>query len=251
MSEVPAGDPAEDYLDRLLLTLGGSPRQVRHMLAEVESHLQDAVAEGMAAGLTALQAKEAAVARMGPAHGTTGAGAAMSRPSAALIRRTALVAVGVSGAISWLMAIVGGETFLTAPFPPGSYTRADCARWLAGDPATRSCVRAMIDDHTGEIVLQSFALGILGLLVLGAYWWMRRRWRDRGTLTALPAGTTEVAGVLLAALVTVVMTGTGLGTEMIQRGVGAGHPLSLAIAALAAAIFFAIRLRRTIRLRGT
>jgi hypothetical protein len=43
------GEPVEDYLDQLLLTLGGSPRQVRHTLAEVEEHLRDVVAEGTAA----------------------------------------------------------------------------------------------------------------------------------------------------------------------------------------------------------
>ena len=44
-------DLIEDYLDRLLVSLSGSPRQVRHSLAEVEAHLRDAVAEGVAAGL--------------------------------------------------------------------------------------------------------------------------------------------------------------------------------------------------------
>ena len=44
------GDAVEDYLDRLLVALNGSPRQVRHNLAEVEAHLHDAVAEGMGAG---------------------------------------------------------------------------------------------------------------------------------------------------------------------------------------------------------
>lgn len=32
-ADTPA-DPVEDYLDRLLVTLSGSPRQVRHTLAE-------------------------------------------------------------------------------------------------------------------------------------------------------------------------------------------------------------------------
>jgi hypothetical protein len=38
-ADAPA-DAVEDYLDRLLTTLSGSPRQVRHTLAEVEAHLQ-------------------------------------------------------------------------------------------------------------------------------------------------------------------------------------------------------------------
>jgi hypothetical protein len=37
----------ERYLDELLVQLRGSPRIVRRVLAEAESHLQDAVAAGM------------------------------------------------------------------------------------------------------------------------------------------------------------------------------------------------------------
>ena len=60
------GDAIEDYLDRLLVTLSGSPRQVRYTLAEVEAHLRDAVDEGIAAGLTEPEAQAQAVQRMGP-----------------------------------------------------------------------------------------------------------------------------------------------------------------------------------------
>jgi hypothetical protein len=37
--------------------------------------------------------------------------------------------------VARVLLAVKGAAFLTAPFPPGSYTRADCARWLAGDRA--------------------------------------------------------------------------------------------------------------------
>ena len=39
-----SGEPVQEYLDKLLLTLTGSPRYIRCTLAEVEAHLQDAVA---------------------------------------------------------------------------------------------------------------------------------------------------------------------------------------------------------------
>ena len=108
---VPTDDqPVESYLDRLLLTLGGSPRQVRHTLAEIEAHLHDVVAEEMAAGKSRPDAEAAAVARIGSMSDVTGRRAAFSRPTAALLRRTALagsliggvglVAVGVAGAIA-------------------------------------------------------------------------------------------------------------------------------------------------------
>src|SRR5262249_48668566 len=131
----------------------------------------------------------------------------------------------------------------------GSYTRADCARWLAGDPATHNCATAMIADHLGDIALQSYTAGIAGLLALTAYWIMRRRWHDRGTLTALPVGSAEAVGGLSAVLVAVGAVGTGIDPEVVQRGRGAGQQFSLAAAALGAAMFFAIRLYGAVRAR--
>ena len=66
------GDAVEDFLDRLLVSLSGSPRRVRHTLSEVEAHLRDAVDEGVAAGLSEPEAQEWAVERMGPVHTVTG-----------------------------------------------------------------------------------------------------------------------------------------------------------------------------------
>jgi hypothetical protein len=100
----------------------------------------------------------------------------------------------------------------------------------------------MIYDHVGDIVLQRFTGGVLGLLALAAYWFLRRRWHDRGTLTALPVGSAEAAGCLLAVLVALGGMGMAINTEMVQRAQGAGQLFSIGAAALGAAIFFAIRL---------
>ena len=259
--EVPAGpQPVEEYLDRLLLTLSGSPREVRHMLAEVEAHLDDAVAEEMTTGKARADAEAAAVARMGAIQEVAGHPVGFSRPTAALLRRTALagsliggvalIAVGVSGAVAWALAGVRGGTFLIAPFPPGSYSSADCAHWLASDPGAHSCIAAMTADHVGEVILYSFAGGVLGLLVLGAHWWMRRRWQDRGTLTALPIGSAEAVGAILALLVAVATLGRGVNMALAQHGQGAGQMFALAAGGLAAAVFFAVRLYRLARPRA-
>jgi hypothetical protein len=253
--DLPAGpEPVEDYLDKLLLTLSGPPRLVRRTLAEVEAHLHDVVAEEMATGKSLVEAEQAAVARMGGPSQITGHPLQFGRPAAALMRRTALagsliggialVAVGISGAIGWGLAVLRGGTFLVAPFPAGSYTPADCARWLAGDPSTHSCIAAMTSDHVGEVILNSFAAGVLGVIALSAYVWMRRRWQDRGTLTALPVGSAEAVGAILAMIVAVGTAGRGLNLEMVQHGLGAGYMFSLTIGALAAATFFIVRLAR-------
>ncbi|HEY6278295.1 MAG TPA: permease prefix domain 1-containing protein [Streptosporangiaceae bacterium] len=252
-----ADEPVQEYLDKLLLTLTGSPRHIRYTLAEVEAHLQDAVAEGLTAGLSDAEAQAAAVRRIGPPSAVTGHTAQFAQPIAALLRRAVLagsliggvglVAIGVAGAISWALAGLAGGLFVIARFPPGSYSQADCARWLAGDPGTRNCVTAMTADHIGDIVLWSTAAGVLGLLALLAFGVLQRRWRDHGTLTALPAGSAEAVGVILAGLVMVATLGMALNSITATRGAGAGQPFSLATAALAAAVYFAVRLRRTAR----
>jgi hypothetical protein len=255
-----ASEPVEDYLDRLLLSLSGSPRYVRNTLAEIEAHLHDAVAEELAAGRTQQAAEQAAVARIGAVHAVTGRTAMFSRPSVALVRRAALagsliggvalVAYAVSAAISWALASVRGGEFVTAPFPPGSYTAADCARWLAGDPATHNCTAAMTSDHIGDIVLQGFAAGFLGLMALLAFWIMRQRWQDRGTLIALPVGSAEAVGTILALLVAAAAARAAFHLETAERGIGAGQPIAIAIAALCAAVFFGLRLLRGMRAAG-
>lgn len=251
----PAGsEPVEEYLDELLLTLSGPPRQVRRTLAEVEAHLHDAVAEEMAVGRSEAEAEQAAVARIGAISQISCHPLQFARPAAALARRTALagsliggialVAVGISGIVGWALAELHGGTFLVAPFPQGSYTSADCARWLDGDPSTHSCITAMTADHVGEVILNSFAAGVLGVLVLSAYGWMRRRWQDRGTLTALPVGSAEAVGAILALIVAVGTAGRGVNMYLVQHGQGAGEMFSLAIGAVAAAMFFIVRLGR-------
>jgi hypothetical protein len=257
------GDLIEDYLDRLLISLSGSPRQVRHTLAEVEAHLGDAVAEGIAAGLPEETAQVQALERIGPVHAVTGRPAVLARPSAARLRRLTLtaalvggagfVAVGGAGLVGRLLQALKGNLFMTTPFPPGTYTRADCARWLAGDPGTRSCVTAMLADHAFDYLLQATACGLLGLLGLAAYVILRQRWTDRATATALPAGTAEGLGAILAGIAAVACLGRAFDLQTVQRGVGVGEPLSLGIAAAVAAAVFGIALwhcLRMVRLRS-
>ena len=251
------GDLIEDYLDRLLVSLSGSPRQVRHTLAEVEAHLRDAVAEGVAAGLPEETAQSQALERIGPVHAVTGRAAILTRPSAGLLRRLTLTAalvggagfaaIGGAGLVGRLLQAVKGNLFMMAPWPPGTYTQADCTRWLAGDPGTRSCVTAMLADHAFDYLLEATACGLLGLTGLAAYVFLRHRWRDRATMTALPAGTAESVGAILASIAAVFFFGQVADIELVQHGIGAGQPLSLAIAATGAAVAFTLALRHCLR----
>src|SRR5262249_16285041 len=72
-----------------------------------------------------------------------------------------------AGLVARALLAVKGDAYLTAPWPQASYTRADCARWLAGDPGTHSCVAAMLADHAGDFLLQAAAAARLGRLAFG------------------------------------------------------------------------------------
>jgi TRAP-type C4-dicarboxylate transport system permease small subunit len=109
----------------------------------------------------------------------------------------------------------------------------------------------MTRDHVGDILLQGIAAGFFGLLALLAFWLMRQRWQDRSTLTALPVGSAEAVGAILALLVAAVGVGTAVDLETVARGLGAGQPLAIALAALCAAAFFALRLYRGVRTAGS
>jgi hypothetical protein len=105
----------------------------------------------------------------------------------------------------------------------------------------------MLADHAGDFLLQATAAGLFGLLVLAGYFALRQHWRDRATLTALPAGTAEALGTALAAVAAVACFGTAFDTELTRRGIGAGEPWSLAVAAAVAAVVFAVALGRARR----
>jgi hypothetical protein len=248
----PTGDLIEEYLDRLLVSLTGSPRQIRHTLAEVETHLRDAEAEGIAAGVPKQAAQAQALERIGPVPAAARSPVIRAWPAAALARRlvltaaligsAGLIAIGGATLVGRLLLAARGNLFMTAPWPPGSYTRVDCARWLAGDPGTGSCVTAMLADHAGDFLLETAAAGLLGLIAGAGYLVLRSRWRDPATLAALPVGTAEILGAVLAGAATLVLLGSVLDIETVQHGIGAGEPLSLGIAALVAAVGFGVAL---------
>src|SRR5262249_57605228 len=99
-----------------------------------------------------------------------------------------------------------------------------------GDPGTRSWATGMRPAHAFDSLLQAAACGLLGLAGLAAYLFLRSRWSDRATATALPAGTAEGLGAILTGIAAVACFGQVVDLETVQRGVGVGEPLSLGIA---------------------
>ena len=91
-------------------------------------------------------------------------------------------------------------------------------------------------------MLEATAAGALGLLLLVGYVALRSRWHDRATMTALPAGFEQALAAILAGLAAVGCFATAWNIETTQRGIGAGVPWSLGLAATGTAIVFALSL---------
>ena len=215
----------------------------------MEAHLDDAVAAGRSAGLSDAEARAAAVRDLGPVEGVA------SRPvrwwatgprrrrlvlGLLLIAGVGGVAVGVAGLLAAVVRAVGGDRLIGAPFPTGSYTADDCTRWLANYPSAHGCLSAMTQDHADDFLRNATVAGLLGLLALGAYVMLRRRWWNRAVATALPGWVEWVAGACLAGAAAVVLSGQGMDAILVTHGTGAGASLSLALAATAAAAGFAV-----------
>jgi hypothetical protein len=174
----PERDPIEDYLDEIVDRWPrGRPRQLRHLLAEVEGHLRDDEAALRAAGDA--EPAAAAVRRFGPVEQLVAAERPeLVRPllvTGLLLGGLAAVAVGLSGLIAGAIRLAAGSTALIDVQPGRVLTAADCARWLAGDPGAPNCRAAAVADWADEVVGYRVAIGVLGLFALAGYRLLRRR----------------------------------------------------------------------------
>jgi len=253
-----ADDPIEAYLDQVLVSLPGSPRQVRHTLAEIEAHLLDAAAAAQADGLDEPAARALAVRRMGPVAGIADRPSLTLRLTPALRRRVVLsalliggvggIAIGIGGVIGQVVNLRFGNNAIATPFPFGSYTSADCYRWISANPPARDCVTAMTADHARDFLISAGLCGVIGVLAIAAYTFLQRRWSSHAIATSLPRATEDIVGAVLAFLAAVVLVGQGIDAVLVTHGKGSGEPFSLAPPSLLAAAVFTIRALR--RLRG-
>jgi len=243
--------PIETYLDELVRAFAGrAPRELRGMLAEAEAHLHDDADAAIARGVPRERAEAEAVARFGPARDLAAADRRrlpVRHVLDQLVRHAVLmfgvgaVAVGLSGAVAAVIRAIGGSRALIDVAPGQVLSAGDCARWLSGDPAAHSCAAAAVGDWANEVVYYRIALGILGLLALAGYRWLRRGLRSSPMLMVV-RDTVGVAAFAGAAAVTF-----GLGIDAVVVGGGAGQWFSATPIALVLAVAFAVLLLRDLR----
>ena len=226
--------PIDDYLDELLRRTRADARTTRRLLDEASDHLHATAAALVSDGQTQEAAETEAVRRFGPA--TPIAQATARRSFLTLVLETSraalflagcgLVAVGISGLVALVMNVWAGRSFV------GGVT-------IFPGQGPGPSVQEVADD---AVVLRVIA-GLVGLLLLLGYLAWRRR-ADAPSL--LPAGLVDALGAAAFAAGTAGLT-IACADQAIQTGTpGVGFPLSGALVALPATVYFCFRAARAL-----
>lgn len=255
-------DLIEAYLDDLLAHLRGAPSEVRRMLAEAESHLRESMADllGGEGGRDDADAARTAIARFGPAADVARVwnATAHAEPLGAFVRRLAgqlvtlvgvgMVAVGVSGVVARLMAIVWGDRFVFADPPGTQYSASDCRYWLSIHPAAGTCTKAYLAEASADAVLARFVVGAVGVLILGVA--VAIRSRSGRPVVAAPPTLTSAIGAAVFAVACLGLIALALESVRRADGNGAGQWLSGAAIALPCAVGYGVAFVRSGRRMG-
>jgi len=248
----------DHYLDDLLDRLTGPGHEVRRVLAEVDDHLHETIAALVAADVEPAQAATTAVERFGsPALVARRIAAERgARWSTAALRQFVLafgllcvvgcLAIGASGLVAWGMGATAGSRFVAGD-PPGTHiSAARCAQYLDLRPHAGSCTAAALADHYGETVFYRLAVGVLGLIGLGALVVLRRRFGRRVEPRILPDSFVATVGTVLFGVAAAALAVTGTDQARHAAGRGAGANLSGALVAATVAAWFAWQFVRSL-----
>jgi hypothetical protein len=253
MSGADRGGPVEAYLDELVRAFAGRPpRSLRAVLAEAEAHLYDDVEAAVACGVPRERAEREAVARFGPAVDIAAAERERRLPtswatlrqllrSAVLLAGVGGVAVGASGLIAEIVRLAGGSRALVGVAHGRVLGGSDCARWLAAYPNAGTCRAAAVVDWADETVFYRLAVGVVGLLLLVAYRWLRHGSQPSQALSTVR----DAVGLTAFALAAVYTSAAAVNAA--DTGSGTGQWLSAAPVAAGLAGVFAVLLVRDLR----
>lgn len=248
--------PIENYLDDLFVEVRRtSPRDARSLLSEIEAHLHDAADEARRDGMSAAGAEAEAVRRLGDARLIASDDRRRGRTEvlrAAVVSAWCLgaigaIAVGVSGLLAGAMRAVGASNrFLVGGRSTAHLNPADCVRWLQGYPHARTCAEAATNDWAWETVGYRIALGVLGVMALGVFLFLRRRARAARRWSLLPAVVTDAVATTVFGVAGLWLGGLGADAVVVSSGAGAGQWLCAAPVALLVGSIFGLRLFRDV-----
>jgi hypothetical protein len=229
--------PIEDYLDELLVALQGDPRRARHLLLEAEDHLRSSTESLVAQGFDPIEAEREAVRRYGPVPDVARALRRLApedlvRPLVGLTA-VGLIAIGVSGVIADVMGRLWGPMFVSGDLTGTTYTPERCTDFVRLYPG-HECLQAAALDHWGETVQYRVVVGLLGLIALLVYRFLRRG-------TPLPGGIIPGVALTLFGFAAALLGAVSLQAAL-DNGRGLGAPLSAAIVSLVMVALCAWRL---------
>ena len=248
-------DPIERYLDELFIEVRAShPREARSLLAETEEHLRDLADAAQRNGLDATTAAQHAVDQYGDP--VIIAAADRRRVTTPLLVRVGLsgwqlgavgaIAIGLSGALAGLVHVLGASDRVLATDTPSHLSAADCARWQSLYPSATSCAQAALRDWAAETIFYRVAVGILGIIALTALALLRRRSVRARLARPLPSTVSNAIATAAFATAGIWLAGLGIDAIIVRSGDGAGGWLTAAPLALAAAVYYGLRLTHDI-----
>jgi hypothetical protein len=159
-----------------------------------------------------------------------------------------LAAIGASGVLAYAMGTAFGKSFVAGDPSGTAYTASRCRDFFEYAPHAHTCEQAAIVHHYGEIVDYRLAAGVLGLIVLAAWWFVRRRTRLARDL--LPDGFAATIGLSLTGVGAALLVVSGLGRLAFDDGRGAGGDLSGGVVSFALAAWFALSVWRVLAARS-
>lgn len=260
----PAGDLIGEYLDMVRTRLHTTPGEAGRILAEAEDHLRQAVADGLAAGLTKREAQEAAISSFGSVNAVVRAHNARlwRHPSPALLRdlvlaawklgSLALIAVGASGLVVAAMNRTAGRAFVGASATGTRFPASACHYWLSAWHGAHSCAQAATLESSSDGVVLRVLAGVFGVALLAAYFLARkllRRWGwEAGTLpdAFFPAAAVCAFGAATAGLAFFTLNRLADNRAILGFTGGPGAFLSGGIVTLAVAVAYLWPLRRAL-----
>jgi MYXO-CTERM domain-containing protein len=224
--------PIEDYLDELLTRTHADARTTRRLLDEASDHLYAAATDLETHGWSRAEAEIEAVHRFGPVSPIVKPASRQSvvtlvsetLRAAVFLGACGLIAIGISGLLALLMNVWFGRSFV-------------------GGVSVLRFRGASIDETADDAVVLRVIAGLAGLLVLLVYFALRRR---ASVPTALPRGLVDALGAAAFAAGTAGLAVVSA-DQLAQNGTsGVGFPLSGALVALPATVYFCIRASRAL-----
>lgn len=256
------GDRIDAYLDQLLRELRVERGRVRRILMESEDHLREAAAQGISAGLDSDAAARQAIDAFGTPRTVARRFAAeegrLLPPSLVLHLVLALgllagagfVGIGASGLVAAGMGATFGERFVSGDIAGVTYTPARCADYMEYEPQAPTCEAAATAHHFGEVVDYRLAAGVLGLLALGGYALIRRRYPRLAGVRMLPDAFSATVGAALFGVAAGILLLQGIAQGVTEHGTGSGAYLSGGIVSAVAFALYAAVLLRTLARRA-